>query len=160
MPDSPSPDILDHIASTQAIQRLCAEYCHGADKRQLDRFLAVWHPDAVWDVGTFRFTGHDEIADAVTRQWQLLPQMHHWTSNTSVTLDGELATAESDVSTMTQLDDGSWLLSGGTYLDAYARRAGEWRLTRRSARVHVSMPVGPPSAEGKGFEPLSAGTPH
>ena len=152
-------DALDRLLSVQAVERLGAEYCHGADKKQLDRFLAVWHPDAVWDVGTHEFTGHDQITEAIERQWAAISQMHHWTSNTSVTQDGDRATAESDVTAMSLLPDGTWLFSGGTYLDEAARRDGEWRLVRRSARVHFSLPVTAPSAEGKGFEPLSTGTP-
>ena len=107
-PADADDDALDRLLSVQAIERLGAEYCHGADKKQLD---------------------------------------------------GDRAAAESDVTTMSLLPGGTWLFSGGTYLDEAARRDGEWRLVRRSARVHFSLPVAAPSAEGKGFEPLSTGTP-
>ena len=42
---------LDRIGSELEIRKLTAEYCHGADKRDLDRFLAVWAPSATWSLG-------------------------------------------------------------------------------------------------------------
>ncbi len=56
---------LDQIESTQALHRVVAEYAHGADKRDLGRFLATFHADGVWDVGVARFVGHDQIRAAI-----------------------------------------------------------------------------------------------
>src|SRR5690606_23914063 len=83
------PEQIDYILGVLAVQRLQAEYCHGADKRDLSRFLAVWHEDGVWDVGVAVFRGRAAIAEAVQRQWAEIEAMHHWTSNTSVDVTGD-----------------------------------------------------------------------
>ena len=57
----------------------------------------MWLPDAVWDVGTQELTGHEQTASPVERQRAVIPQMHHWTTSISITIDGDAATAGSDV---------------------------------------------------------------
>lgn len=136
--------LLDRLASTLEIQRLQAEYCHGADKKDLARFLAVWHEDAVWDVGSAVFEGSDRIAWAVRRQWEGVRQMHHWTANASINVDGDVATAETDASSIAHVE-GRWLLSAGTYTDRFERRDGVWRFARRAAAVHVTHALAPAS---------------
>lgn len=133
---------LDRLEAIAAIERLVAEYSHGADKQQLDRFLAVWHADAVWDVGTRKFTGLEEIRQAVETQWTHLAQMHHWTSNLSIDIEpgATTATAECDVNAFVE-QEGGWVHSAGSYLDAYELRSGEWKISSREARVHFTREV-------------------
>lgn len=144
---------LERVEAELAIRRLVAEYAHGGDKRDLRRFLAAFHPDAVWDVGTARFTGHAEMADAIERQWAGQPQMHHWTTNHSLTLTGpDTAAGECDAVVLTRTGDGRWLHAAGTYLDRYTRRAGVWRIAERRALVHavVRLPDAPVPGAGTG----------
>ena len=42
---------LDHLESRFAMVDLTSDYCLGFDKRDFDRFLAIWWPDAVWEIG-------------------------------------------------------------------------------------------------------------
>ncbi|GAA4730421.1 hypothetical protein GCM10023216_22690 [Isoptericola chiayiensis] len=133
---------LDRLESTYALQRIVAEYAHGADKRDPERFLAAFHTDGVWDVGVARFVGHDEIRAAIERQWSSQPRMHHWTTNTSVSLLGpDCAEGTSDVTALTRRADGRWLLSAGSYLDTFERRARSWAIALRRAVVHSSIPL-------------------
>lgn len=122
------------------IERLVAEYSHGADKRDLRRFLAVWHEDALWDVGATVFRGRDEIAQAIQRQWAMQPLMTHWTANMSISLPpgGTQAHGMVDTDTLTQLSSGEWLQSAGTYHDVLELRQGRWGFVERRAELHFS----------------------
>lgn len=132
---------LDRLEGLHEIGRLVAEYSHGADKRDLARFLSVWHEDAVWDVGVARFTGVEEIAAAIRRQWEAQPAMTHWTANLAIELPlgSERAEVEVDANTLTRLAGGAWLQTSGTYRDVVERRAGRWAFASRSAVVHDTV---------------------
>jgi len=134
-------DRLLRLEGLQEVHRLIAEYSHGADKRELKRFLAVWHEDAVWDVGVARFTGIEEISTAIQQQWAAQPVMTHWTANISVDLrvGSTQAHAQVDTDTLTQLASGDWLQSAGTYHDVLECRDGRWGFVERRAEVHFSM---------------------
>ncbi len=140
MTDSRIEERLARVEGRQDIAHLVAEYSHGADKRQLDRFLAVWHDDAIWDVGVRRFKGPAEIGQAVEHQWSQQPFMAHWTSNVSIDLPlgSTRARAEVDADVITQASSGDWYHSAGTYEDTYEQRAGRWALGERIARVHFT----------------------
>ena len=58
---------IDKLESRDAIRDLAFEYCHGFDKRDFDRFLAIWWEDCVWDIGPpfGRFEGHAGIHEAI-----------------------------------------------------------------------------------------------
>lgn len=127
---------LDIVESELALRRLVAEYCHGADKRDLARFLAVWTPDARWVLGDdVEMRGHDAIRAVVERQWLAYRSYHHLTSNLVVEIDGDRATGECDVAVTVQLRSGRWIRGGGTYRDEFERRDGTWLIARRDARL-------------------------
>jgi hypothetical protein len=106
---------MDRIESELAIRRLAAEYCHGADKRDLDRFLAVWAPSAVWQMGDeVRYEGREAIAEVVRAQWATFAQYVHWTTNHSIWIDGDDARGECDVAATVRLHTGRWVGPTGT----------------------------------------------
>lgn len=127
---------VEHLEAIAAICALSADYCRGADQRDLPLFLSVWADDAVWQVSEERsFRGRDEIADAIANQWESTQRAHHWTSNAAITVDGELAQARFDVHTEVQLLEGAWLRIAGEYQDRYVKRDGRWWMMSRSARM-------------------------
>lgn len=136
------------MESRNEITRLIHEYCHGADKRDLERFSAVWAIDGVWIAGDDPVVGIGDIRATIQRQWELIPDYHHWSSNVVISIDGERATAESDVSVAARFDDGSWARSGGTYLDIFKRIKGRWYLAERDIGVGFNLDPLP-----EGFEP-------
>ncbi|MEJ5915654.1 nuclear transport factor 2 family protein [Pseudokineococcus sp. 1T1Z-3] len=139
---------LDRLEAEAEIRRLGHEYCHGADKRDRDRFAAVWADDAVWQVSpTQSFSGVEEICAAVEWQWSTFLQMHHWTANLVVTLDGDEAYGEADVSVTTQLADESWVRGGGVYRDTYVRTDAGWRIARREAEQSFLLDPQPTAGE-------------
>lgn len=143
-PVSDIDERIDRLESESAIRRLVAEYCHGADKRDLDRFLSVWTPDAVWQMSDeVSFHGPAEIARVVQTQWRAFAQYVHWTTNLAVTVSGDSAQGECDVAVLVRLHNGRWIRSGGTYRDEYRRIDGTWLIARRDARV--GFDIDPPA---------------
>ncbi|MBA2554158.1 MAG: nuclear transport factor 2 family protein [Geodermatophilaceae bacterium] len=125
---------LDRVESELAIRRLAYEYCHGADKRDPARWAAVWSDDAVWAVSPDQeIVGVEAICAAVAGQWDFFRQMHHFTANHVVTIDGDDATGEADVAVSAEMADGTWIRGGAVYGDRYVRRSGTWRIARREA---------------------------
>ena len=133
---------LDLIESRIAILELTARYCHGADGRDADAFLSVWHSDAVWDVSSRCFKGHEEIGKAVAHQWRSFEAMHHSTSNSVIEIASDSdATGHHDVLALTTLLDGRSLLSSGHYIDRYTRSCGTWAIAERRATVTATVEV-------------------
>src|SRR5688572_32818921 len=42
---------IDELESRAAIRDLVTDYCLGFDAHDWDRFISIWHPDAVWEIG-------------------------------------------------------------------------------------------------------------
>ena len=133
---------LDRVESALAIQRLSADYCRGADRRDLDVFLSVWTPGGVWKVrDDLEFTGREQIAAAIGEQWRGLSRAFHWTSNAAIDLSGEMGTGRFDVDAEVQLLDGSWFAVAGEYLDSYVRVDGKWLISSRTALIYSQRQV-------------------
>ncbi|MFC5380758.1 nuclear transport factor 2 family protein [Aquipuribacter nitratireducens] len=140
--DADARAAIDLLLSESQINRLVREYCHGVDKRDADRFMAVWAEDAVWQVGPEQvFRGHTAILDGAQRQWDAFGQMHHWAANVVIDIEpGEdRATGESDVDVTVEMVDGRWVRGGGTYRDQYVREHGQWKIARREAVAHFHL---------------------
>jgi len=130
---------LDRIESRFAIGDLVSDYCHGVDKRDLDRFLDIWHEDAVWEIGPpfGNFAGKSEIKRALTDLiWPAWRETHHWTTNLVVRfLDDDHAEGVCDVNCTGADPQDVMQIVAATYTDRYERRDGRWRIARR----HVEM---------------------
>ncbi len=140
--DADARAAVDLLLSESEITRLVHEYCHGVDKRDPGRFVAVWSEDAVWQVGADTvFRGHTAILAAAQQQWDMFRQMHHWSANLVLTLEpgADRATGESDVDITVEMGDGRWVRGGGTYRDSYLREHGRWRISRRESLAHFHL---------------------
>ncbi|MEZ5121006.1 MAG: nuclear transport factor 2 family protein [Solirubrobacterales bacterium] len=94
-----SPLSARRLESVQEISRLGAEYCHGLDGRDMDRFLRIWHPEAGGSSGPdVRPVGHAEIRELVSGGiWPAFSETHHWMSNLVIDVDGDTATGQCDI---------------------------------------------------------------
>lgn len=134
-------EVLEALA---AITVLSADYCYGADHRNLDLFLSVWADDGVWQVSRDQaFVGLGDIAEAITRQWDGTARAFHWTSNPNISVDedGLGAQGRFDSHAHIQTMDGNWLEIAGTYADRYVKTHCGWRIVRRVVEVHSQRPA-------------------
>ncbi len=75
---------IDELESRAALHELVTDYCLGFDTRDWDRFIAIWHPDAVWDIGPpfGSFSNLEGIRKAVYEVlYPVWRETHHLTSN-------------------------------------------------------------------------------
>lgn len=137
---------VDELESRIAIRDLASDYCHGFDKRDYDRFLAIWWDDCVWNIGPpfGRFDGHAGIHTAIHEVlWPAWQESHHLTTNQVVTFtDPDNATSVCDVDCVgTLAGEDVCQIVGATYRDRLQRRAGVWKISERAVRIHYFNPV-------------------
>lgn len=133
---------VNRLESILEISRLSANYCRGADRRDLDLFLSVWAPDAVWAPrDNVVYTGIDQIAEAIEMQWRSVKRARHRTSNAAIEADGDFATGRFDVEAEIELPDGSWVAAAGQYSDIFRRSNGRWLISERQVVIDWEYPL-------------------
>ncbi|UCG72877.1 MAG: nuclear transport factor 2 family protein [Chromatiales bacterium] len=140
---------VDELESRAALRDLVTDYCQGFDGHDWDRFIGIWHPDAVWDIGPpfGVFEGHEGIHRAVHEVlYPVWRETHHWTTNLRVEFtDADHARGVCDVDCMGATKDDVVQMVGATYTDDFERRDGTWKIAKRSVVIHYFNPV--PGAE-------------
>ena len=136
---------LDRIESRFALHDLVSEYCHGFDKHEWDRFLAIWWPEAVWDSGPpfGKFECHAGIAH-VTQNilWPAWLATSHFTTNLVVAFDGaDRATGVCDVDCIGTTADGRAQTISASYFDQFERRDGIWKIAHRKVKMYHFNPL-------------------
>ncbi|MBY0511847.1 MAG: nuclear transport factor 2 family protein [Rhodospirillaceae bacterium] len=136
---------VDQLTSRFALQDLTSDYCHGFDKRDWERFLAIWWEDCVWEIGPpfGTFTGHDGIRRAVKDVlWPAWKASTHFTTNLRVTFDGpDRAEGVCDVDCIGTTSDGQAQTVSATYRDRFERRGGLWKIKLRNVTMHHFSPL-------------------
>jgi ketosteroid isomerase-like protein len=136
---------LDEMESRVAISDLVAGYCEGVDRKNLDRFMSLWHDDAEYLIpgGRGDFIGLDRIRESQVVIGKAWKETYHFTTNHTVTFSSpDRAEGRSDVYAMCTHQDGQVSLVGGTYEDVYERRDGTWKYAKRLVIRHfVSAPI-------------------
>ena len=136
---------VDELESRAAMRDLVSDYCIGFDRHDWDRFIAIWHEDAVWAIGEpfGDFVGHEGIREAVFDvlypAWR---ETHHLTTNLRIDFsDADHALASCDVDCMGASPDGVVQMVGATYKDTFERRDGRWKIARRDVQMHYFNPM-------------------
>ena len=137
---------IDQLESRQAIVDLTSEYCHGFDKRDFGRFLAIWSNDCVWNIGPpfGSFSGHEGIREAVQDVlWPAWEESHHLSTNHIVTFQTpDSASCVCDVDCVgTLTGDADAQIVGATYTDTVKRTNGRWQIARRDVKIHYFNPI-------------------
>ncbi len=140
---------IDELESRSALRDLVTDYCLGFDNKDWDRFISIWHPDAVWEIGPpfGTFNGHDGIREAVFEiLYPLWRETHHLTSNLRLSFsDPDHARGVCNVDCMGATADDVVQMISATYTDDFERRGGDWKIARRSVVIHYFNPI--PGAE-------------
>lgn len=136
---------IDELESRTAIRDLVTDYCLGFDTHDWDRFISIWHPDAVWEIGPpfGTFENHDGIRravyDALYPVWR---ETHHLTSNLRLTFrDADHAQGVCNVDCMGATKDDVVQMISATYADEFERRQGAWKIAKRSVTIHYFNPL-------------------
>ena len=136
---------IDRLESRFAMHDLVSDYCHGFDKRDFDRFLAIWWEDCVWNIGPpfGSFAGHEGIHQAVKDiLWPAWLKSTHCTTNLRVDFDGvDSARGVSDVDCIGTTSDGQAQTVAATYTATFERRGGLWKIARRDVTMHHFSPL-------------------
>lgn len=131
---------IDQLESRDAIANLQYDYAHGCDNRDADRFMAIWHDDATYDLHNDfgSNTGHAEIRGVLGKIWDAYTESHHWMTNIVTKFqDADHATTEADCICIVRGPDGFEIISA-TYLNLNERRDGVWRIARCDLSVQWS----------------------
>jgi ketosteroid isomerase-like protein len=132
---------------TVALRRLVDGYARAVDRRDVDAFLALFHPDAVLLVyyageaagPTTEARGHEALGLIPGRLGRRYPQTFHFVGNHLCDVQGDEATGEA-YCLAHHLNDGP---AGGTdyvmvirYQDVYRRDGdGSWKFAQRKVLV-------------------------
>jgi gamma-hexachlorocyclohexane dehydrochlorinase len=131
---------VDELESRAALRDLVSDYCLGFDRHEWDRFMSIWHPDAVWEIGPpfGTFTHHAGIRKAVEEVlYPVWRETHHLTSNLRLTFsDTDHAHGICNVDCMGATKDNVVQMINATYTDDFARRNGVWKIARRVVVIH------------------------
>ena len=140
---------IDELESRAALRDLVTDYCLGFDNRDWDRFIAIWHPDAVWEIGPpfGTFIGHEGIREAVFDiLYPVWRETHHLASNLLLTFDDpDHARGVCNVDCMGATVDDVVQMISATYRDDFERRDGVWKIAKRHVTIHYFNPI--PGAE-------------
>lgn len=136
---------IDQLESRFAMLDLVSDYCLGFDKRDWDRFIAIWWDDCLWEIGPpfGDFRGHTGIRQAVKEiLWPAWLQSTHFTTNLRVTFDGnDTADGICDVDCIGTTSDNQAQTVAATYEDRFERRDGVWKIARRKVTMHHFSPL-------------------
>jgi len=136
---------VDELESRTAIRDLISDYCLGFDSRDLDRFMGIWHRDAVWEIGPpfGSFSGSAAIRSAV--QDVLFPawrETHHLASNLRIEFtDPDRAWGVCNVDCMGATPDDVVQMISASYRDDFERRERRWRIKCRVVTIHYFNPI-------------------
>lgn len=127
--DAGCEEKLQRIIDTDEIRTLMSKYCHGIDRHDEATFMSIWADDGVYELPRGQTAGIDGIRQLVRKVWREVPKCHHHITNPLIDIDGDRATAATDVIYYRQTDDGVLQLLSGTYAFRFSRIAGAWKTT-------------------------------
>jgi uncharacterized protein (TIGR02246 family) len=140
---------LDELEAYERIRRLTADYSHGIDKRDRERFAAIWAETAEWEPqpGMPWCRGREAILEMLDQIWSFVAETHHWVCNHAIDVDGDSATGLSDATAVALSPDGKWTRTAASYNDVYHRVDGRWQIVRRTCQVHHALPIAEPQLQ-------------
>lgn len=136
---------VDELESRATLRDLVTDYCLGFDTHDWDRFIGIWHSDAVWEIGPpfGTFYGHAGIQNAVNEVlYPVWRETHHLTSNLRLTFkDRDHAHGVCNVDCMGATKDNAVQMISATYADDFERRDGVWKIAKRAVVIHYFNPI-------------------
>jgi len=134
--DPPAAAAVEAVIAKQQIADLTMAYCRGVDRADEALLKTVFHDDSTIVSGAFNGSGQSFATEICKIVRAVFDQTFHSIANQWIEVTGDGAIGETyviAVATMTE-DDGSKaeILTGGRYVDRFARRDGAWRIAERT----------------------------
>jgi ketosteroid isomerase-like protein len=117
------------LEAVEAIRTLMANYCHGIDKHDVETFMSIWAQDSLYNLPRGEGKGIDGVRALVEKVWTQVPQCHHHITNPVIEVDGDTATAKTDVFYFRQTDDDLYTLLSGGYDFNFVKENGAWKVS-------------------------------
>jgi len=125
------------LLDREEIRDVLFRYCRAVDRRDLELFRSVYHPDAVHEHGSHAQKGQD-FAKLVVDSMVRFAATTHFLTNHRIDLRGDVAHVESYCLACHREerdDEKTDLVMALRYIDRFERRDGVWRIAHRLA-VH------------------------
>jgi gamma-hexachlorocyclohexane dehydrochlorinase len=136
---------VDELESRAALRDLVTDYCIGFDTHDWQRFISIWHEDAVWDIGPpfGTLSGHAGIHKVVHEVlYAFWRETHHLTTNLRLTFkDADHAHGICNVDCMGASKENIVQMINATYTDEFERRKGVWKIAKRKVTMHYFNPI-------------------
>ena len=125
------------LEDREAIRELHTQYCfiqdrghHSHAEADVQAFLALCHPDVVWDNspdGSRAHRGHAAVAAYLRQLWARFDDCRHYVNNLLITIDAtDRARGRSSFAAVGDLN-GQPFVATGYYEDEYIRTSAGWR---------------------------------
>lgn len=112
------------------------------DFRDVDGFMANWHPEPVWTIGLDTVQdGLDAIRAGAEGEWATYGETHHWFANISTTVSGDSMHSECTNDAILREIAGPTFRAAAMYVDDYAKSGGNWLIYRRSTTITFLEPM-------------------
>jgi hypothetical protein len=113
------------------IRDLLARYCLYLDLDDVDHWVGLFTPDAVYEVYGREFTGHDGLRGMAVAA----PGGFHLGGPAAIDLDGDRAHTTRN---LLFVERGSGEARHAVYADDLVRTSGGWRIARTRCRFHTA----------------------
>lgn len=125
------------MSDYEMIRNLIGRYAHYADDWETEKYASLFTADGVLVVEGIEMPVHTTNKELARKYADALrdgPQpagFKHIQANTVIEIDGDTATAVSDLVSLRLSPDKGWTFGSGRYYDDIVRQNGEWLFRRR-----------------------------
>lgn len=128
------------MSDQDEIRNLIARYAHAADDGRSGDYADLYTPDGVIESQGSRAVGRAQLVALIDSIYEY--SIKHMQMNTAVQVDGNRATAQTDLLMLVMDPKGSWQVSGcARYEDDLVRYDGRWLFSRRVCVWHRNTPA-------------------
>jgi uncharacterized protein (TIGR02246 family) len=122
------------LEEKDAIREVMARYCHALDAGRFDEVASLFAEEGEWTTDYGSAVGRAAIEALLTRNVPRRgegPQRKHYIANTIIRVEDDSAHAVSDYLIIRESENGLIPVMGGTYMDRFCKRDGEWKFLRK-----------------------------
>ena len=139
---------LEQLLDREAIRECMFRYCRGIDRADEQALRSAYWPDATDQHGPYAGSASGFI-DWALQKLKTTERSVHMIGNLSITLHGPSAAAVETYFQALQRDADAQgvqheVFLAGRYLDAFEKRAGEWRVAKRTVVYDWIRQLGTP----------------